>query len=158
MQGRYSQRATDVRTRGNLRSVHKTNEGTYGDAESSRSATAMSGFMAWPCVRFVCVPPTQLWCRFFTITQRASTRLWHTCGCYGMFVTLQLLSCPRTGCGRLAGSDLKARKRPAQPKRRIFIRASRAQGHAQRCTVVRIAASSGFLSLSATPTGRAAAT
>ena len=141
-----------------MRSVHMVHEGTYCDAESSRAATAMSGFMAWSWLRLVCVATTQLWRRFFTMTQRASMRLRRTCCCYGMVVALQMLACPRSGCGRLAGSDLKARKRPAQPKRRVFIRASRAQGRAQRCSVGRTAASWGFLSFSATPTGRAAAT
>ena len=46
---------------------------------------------------------------FFTMTQRASMRLRYTCCCYGMAAALQMLACPRSGCGRLAGSDLKAR-------------------------------------------------
>ena len=61
------------------------------------------------CKRLVCVATTQLWRRFFTMTQRASMRLRHTCCCYGMVVALQMLACPRSGCGRLAGTDLKAR-------------------------------------------------
>ena len=65
--------------------------------------------MAWSWLRLVCVATTQLWRRFFTMTQRASIRLRHTCCCYGMVVALQMLACPRSGCGRLAGSDLKAR-------------------------------------------------
>ena len=47
MQGRSTLQATDVQTRCRLRSVHKVQEDIYGDAESSRAATAMSGFMAW---------------------------------------------------------------------------------------------------------------
>ena len=109
MQGRSTLQATDVQTRCRLRSVHKVQEDIYWDAESSRAATAMSGFMAWSWLRLVCVATTQLWRRFFTMTQRASMRLRHSCLCYGMVVALQMLACPRSGSGRLAGSDLKAR-------------------------------------------------
>ena len=109
MQGRSTLQATDVQTRCRLRSVHKVQEDIYWDAESSRAATAMSGFMAWSWLRLVCVATTQLWRRFFTMTQRASMRLRHTYCCYGMVVALQMLACPRSGCGRLAGTDLKAR-------------------------------------------------
>jgi len=109
MQGRSTLQATDAQTRCSLRSVQKVHEGTYCDAESSRAATAMSGFMAWSWLRLLSVTTTQLWRRFFTMTQRASMRLRHTCCCYGMAVALQMLACPRSGCGRLAGSDLKAR-------------------------------------------------
>jgi len=97
MQGRSTQHATDAQTGCSLRS------------ESSRAATAISGFMAWSWLRLVSVATTQLRRRFFTMTQRASMRLRHTCCCYGMVVALQMLACPRSGCGRLAGSDLKAR-------------------------------------------------
>ena len=79
MQGRSTLQATDVQTRCRLRSVHKVQEDIYWDAESSRAATAMSGFMAWSWLRLVCVATTQLWRRFFTMTQRASMRLRHTC-------------------------------------------------------------------------------
>jgi hypothetical protein len=98
-------------------------------------------------IRIVCVPTTQLWCRFFAMTQRAGMRLRHTCGCYGMFVTLQMLACPRRGCGRLAGSDRKARSalHSRKASRRVSPRGELA-GHT--------AAPSGFLSLSATPTGQ----
>ena len=109
MQGRSTQHVTDAQTGCSLRSVHMVHEGTYCDAESSRAATAISGFMAWSWLRLVSVATTQLRRRFFTMTQRASMRLRHTCCYYGMAVALQMLACPRSGCGRLAGSDLKAR-------------------------------------------------
>jgi hypothetical protein len=113
MQGRSILQATDAQARCSLRSVymvhHTVHEGTYWDAESSRAATALSGFMGWSWLRLVCVATTQLWGRFFTMTQRTSMRLRHACCCYGMVVALQMLACPRSGCGRLAGSDLKAR-------------------------------------------------
>ena len=109
MQGRSTQHATDAQTRCSLRSVHMVHEGTYYDAESSRAATGISGFMALSWLQIVSVATTQLRRRFFTMAQRASMRVQRTCCCYRMAVALQMLACPRSGCGRLAGSDLKGR-------------------------------------------------
>jgi hypothetical protein len=86
MQGRSTQHATDAQTGCSLRSVHMVHEGTYCDAESSRAATAISGFMAWSWLRLVSVATTQLRCHFLhhdTTREYAFATymllLWHGC-------------------------------------------------------------------------------